>query len=71
LFRIFPQISSEGMRQPTIHQMREKKNHRGKVKEVETFQYPKMNLPWEPIDAGRKLVYFLQMSTALTEKPHP
>jgi hypothetical protein len=26
------------MRQPTIHQMREKK-HRGKVKEVEKFQY--------------------------------
>jgi hypothetical protein len=32
-------ILSEGMRQPTIHQMREKKNHRGKVKEIETFQY--------------------------------
>jgi hypothetical protein len=27
------------MRQPTIHQMREKKNHRGKVKEVEGLQY--------------------------------
>jgi hypothetical protein len=27
------------MRQPTIHQMREKKNHRGKVKEVERLQY--------------------------------
>jgi hypothetical protein len=27
------------MRQPTIHQMREKKNHRGKVKEVEMLQY--------------------------------
>jgi hypothetical protein len=27
------------MRQPTTHQMREKKNHRGRVKEVETFQY--------------------------------
>jgi hypothetical protein len=27
------------LRQPTIHQMREKKNHRGRVKEVETFQY--------------------------------
>jgi hypothetical protein len=27
------------MRQPTIHQMREKKNHRGKVKEVENLQY--------------------------------
>jgi hypothetical protein len=26
------------MRQPTIHQMREKKNHRGKVKEVEKLQ---------------------------------
>jgi hypothetical protein len=26
------------MRQPTIHQMREKKNHRGKVKEVEGLQ---------------------------------
>jgi hypothetical protein len=27
------------MRQPTIHQMREKKYHRGKVKEVEKLQY--------------------------------
>jgi hypothetical protein len=27
------------MRQPTIHQMREEKNHRGKVKEVERLQY--------------------------------
>jgi hypothetical protein len=27
------------MRQPTIHQMREKKNHRGKVKTVERLQY--------------------------------
>jgi hypothetical protein len=27
------------MRQPTIHQMKEKKNHRGKVKEVERLQY--------------------------------
>jgi hypothetical protein len=27
------------MRQPTIHQMREKKNHRGKVKEVERLQH--------------------------------
>jgi hypothetical protein len=27
------------MRQPTIHQMREKKNHRGKVKEVEKLHY--------------------------------
>jgi hypothetical protein len=27
------------MRQPTIHQMREKKNHRGKVEEVERLQY--------------------------------
>jgi hypothetical protein len=27
------------MRQPTIHQTREKKNHRGKVKEVERLQY--------------------------------
>jgi hypothetical protein len=27
------------MRQPTIQQMREKKNHRGKVKEVEMLQY--------------------------------
>jgi hypothetical protein len=27
------------MRQPTIHQMREKKNHRGKVEEVEKLQY--------------------------------
>jgi hypothetical protein len=27
------------MRQPTIHQMREKKNHRGKVKEIEKLQY--------------------------------
>jgi hypothetical protein len=27
------------MRQPTIHQMREKKNHRGKIKEVERLQY--------------------------------
>jgi hypothetical protein len=26
------------MRQPTIPQMREKKNHRGKVKEVEGLQ---------------------------------
>jgi hypothetical protein len=32
-------ITSEGMRQPTIHQMREKKNHRGKVKEVEKLHY--------------------------------
>jgi hypothetical protein len=32
------------MRQPTIHQMREKKNHRGKVKEVERLQYDKRNL---------------------------
>jgi hypothetical protein len=31
------------MRQPTIHQMREKKNHRGKVKEVETVQYFPLN----------------------------
>jgi hypothetical protein len=30
------------MRQPTIHQMREKKNHRGKVKEVERLQYHSM-----------------------------
>jgi hypothetical protein len=30
------------MRQPTIHQMREKKNHRGKVKEVEGLQYVTM-----------------------------
>jgi hypothetical protein len=28
------------MRQPTIHQMRENKNHRGKIKEVERLQYP-------------------------------
>jgi hypothetical protein len=27
------------MRQPTIHQMKEKKNHRGNVKEVERLQY--------------------------------
>jgi hypothetical protein len=27
------------MRQPTIHQMREKKNHRGEVKDVERLQY--------------------------------
>jgi hypothetical protein len=31
------------MRQPTIHQMREKKNHRGKVKEVEGLQYEEQN----------------------------
>jgi hypothetical protein len=31
-------ISSEGMRQPTIHQMREESFHRGRVKEVEMFQ---------------------------------
>jgi hypothetical protein len=27
------------MRQPTIHQMREKKNHRGKVKKVEGLHW--------------------------------
>jgi hypothetical protein len=37
-FIFFRKSSPEGMRQPTIHQMR-KKNHRGKVKEVEKFQY--------------------------------
>jgi hypothetical protein len=33
------------MRQPTIHQMREKKKkHRGKVKEVERLQYRSMGV---------------------------
>jgi hypothetical protein len=39
-FVFFAKITSEGMWQPTIHQMRErKKKHRGKVKEVEKLQY--------------------------------
>jgi hypothetical protein len=38
------------MRQPTIHQMREKKNHGGKVKEVEKLQYCSETVPCDRDD---------------------
>jgi hypothetical protein len=42
------------MRQPTIHQMREKKNHGGKVKEVERLQY---DIPDIPKKFSKTMIY--------------
>jgi hypothetical protein len=47
------------MRQPTIHQMREKKNHRGKVKEVERLQYKSQGV--RSHDLGCQLFGVLQL----------
>jgi hypothetical protein len=55
------------MRQPTIHQMR-KKNHRGKVKEVETFHYfvVKCNPFQQKKRLGVKFNQFLMMTKTAT-----